>query len=229
MAHYAFTCPIVETIAATKHLMHADERDHWLGFASEEGRNAFFRDGYSAEAVNDMRDARAQLASTGQTSTLKSATVGAWDIPSVLAGLPVSAMRRATIPAPPLSIRVNIAPRTKATAQTIATQTARLANAVRAEILKGRAISLTVVSAHKILKNHGKYIAGDTTLLTVPVDASRDDELATALSMQFYRCALIRCNGVDPRKTGGIPVDGAINFGDNNTRMMSELNAILAA
>ena len=229
MAHYSHTFTIGEAVNAPKTHPFENGSTRWAGFSSDATREAYERDGYSAEAVEAMRAAIAALAETERATTLQRATVGAWDIPSAINGLPVCAIRRKRIASTPLALRVNISPNCNTKAAPIAEQTARLASALRSEVAKGRAITLTVAVNLRVIRAHGRYQKDDTIQFIYSVDVSRDDELATALSMQFFRHDAFRMMSVDGNKTTGRYLDGAINFGDNNTRMMSELNAILAA
>ena len=203
--------------------------DAWAGFQDATARDDFERDGYSREAVAAMQTASASLAESERVSTLQRATVGAWDIPSAINGLPVCAVRRTRSPAAPLTVRVHISFHAGTSGAMIARQTARLANALRAEVAKGRAINLVLTETTRIFQAHEGHAQGDTIERTVVVDITRDDQLATALSVQFYRNSLMWANGVNACKTRGHTVEGSINFGDDEARMMRELTAILAA
>lgn len=231
MAHYDFQMTIASAMqdAGEKCVATGRFNPRWCGFANADEFRKLRANGYSAEAVEAMRAATAELAQAGYRNESQPATVGAWDVPSVISGLPICAVTRVKVPAAPLTVRVNLSPNSHVLASQIANQTARLALAVRKEILKGRVIVLEICSSYQVFSSHGCFAAGDTILQTLTADPARDDELATALSIQFLRSTMFYCNGINPTKTTGRPMYGYVNFGDDEARMMRELSAILAA
>lgn len=140
--------------------------------------------GKANKALADLNAALARLdvPHSRPGAIANTVTGGFWDVPSVLAGLPLAARSRIRTKLVPINLRLWIGYKADTDAEEISSVTAKLAKALRDYTLAGGVATLTVINA-----SHVEGALAQVACVETRVNVSDTNALAFALSPTFVR------------------------------------------
>lgn len=163
----------------------------WMGLSAQEV-SEWQTTGGVQRLTDRMQATRATLRAEANTSALVRAEVGAWDIPSVITGQPLPAMRRMPRKQAPRAIDLYLSLVAKTKARDVAAMarlTAKLASAIDTYCLNTGAVSarLVLASATFKLKPNAGLSDHHVSRVMLALDVANTHEIALALSPEFAR------------------------------------------
>ncbi len=156
---------------------------YWIGLNKQE-LSDFHKSHIAEHSLALMQKEESKLpASLSKPGAVRaSVTGGAWDIPSVLAGLPLSARQRVRTRLPAREIRLAFFMSGGIDAESMAPITAKIAHAIWQYILSGGAVSLHIAFCGQCLRTPENGLCVETR-----VNTADSASLSAALSPVFFR------------------------------------------
>lgn len=210
----------------------------WIGLDTQAFPD-FEETGIAHYPRSQVEASKADLpASSFRPSQSRAAVTGAlWDVPAVLANIPLAARTRVRTKIAPVNLKISFAYSGMIDEKEITPRIAKLARAIWGYTMKGGAVTLTVYNTCLFSGNYGKLFPSDIKGLIVETKVNAADvaALALATSPAFFRsiaaplqsaCSLQNGDMLYPHET---PLPGVIQASGISQRIHEALDKAIEA
>lgn len=171
----------------------------WAGFSLASAQ-AMVDSGYSLDAQKAFNSALARVETKNDRAPITYREVGgSWSIPRTLSGHPRSAFYRPKSRLPAKDWQIGACFMAAVKAPDVAEPLAKIARAAWAYLEQGGAVTLTIHYSAQFSRPCG---GADGLVLSIKVPLSNPAAIATACSVQLFRCAVIALGVALSRATG---------------------------